>query len=316
MQNISPIELKKFVEENPKLVTRKESKRYPGLFVLKYGREVFYKNLWHVNPLLLECRGLVVDSDYNVIVKPFTKVFNYGENGTTIDRDEECTWARKVNGFLGVVTYDSTVKEDGLIYSTTGSLDSDFVDLIAKHVEPLKDAIMGLTRVGVNKFKTTLMFEICDPSDPHIITEEEGAWLIGCDLHYDSISSGDMAAETTLDYIAKMIGAKRAECGVGRFSDIVKMANECDHEGYMVYGHQSGTALKIKSPYYLVTKFLARAGEKKLLSTILSGDPSARERIDEEYYPLIDHLATIPGQFNEMDEQTRIAYVRKFLENK
>jgi hypothetical protein len=239
-------------------------------------------------------------------------VFNYGENGTTIDRDEWCTWARKVNGFLGVVTYDRSIKEDGLIYSTTGSLDSDFVDLIAKHVEPLKDAIMECV-VGVgSKYKTTLMFEICDPTDPHIIPEEAGAWLIGCDLG----ETGGMQSEFRLDYIAKEIGAKRAERGLDMFSEIVKMANECNHEGYMVYGNESGTALKIKSPYYLVTKFLARAGEQKLMSTILSGDPSARARIDEEYYPLIDHLATIPEEFKAMEEQQRIAYVREFLKNK
>ena len=308
---ISPSELKKFVEENPKLVTRRESKRYPGLFVLKYGREVFYKNLWYVNHLLLECRGLVVDADYNVIVKPFTKVFNYGENGTTIDRDEFCIWVRKVNGFLGVVTYDPKVSDD-LIYSTTGSLDSDFVDLIAKHVDPLKDAIMKNVVGEVAKAKTTLMFEICDETDPHIVPEKYGAWLIGADLFNDGIP----LRESSVNVIATLIGAMRPEMGSARFSDIVKMANECEHEGYMVYGLTSRTALKIKSPYYLVTKFLARAGEKKLMDTILSGDPSARARIDEEYYPLIDHLATIAEEFKAMEEQQRIAYVREYLKNK
>jgi hypothetical protein len=306
---ISAPELKKFVEENPKLVVRRQSKRYPGLFVLKYGREVFYKNLWHVNPLLLECRGLVVDVDYNVIVKPFTKVFNYGENGTTIDRDEKCEWVRKVNGFLGVVTYDSRISTTDLIYSTTGSLDSDFVDLIAKHVEPLKGAILD-NIVGSSGLKTTLLFEICDPADPHIIMEEPGAWLIGADLYY-----GFKLREITIDIIATMIGAKRPEKGYGRFSEIVKMANECKHEGYMVYGMESETALKIKSPYYLISKFLARAGDKKLMDTILSGDPSARSRIDEEFYPLIDHLATIAEEFKAMEEQQRIAYVQEYLKN-
>ena len=172
-----------------------------------------------------------------------------------------------------------------------------------------------LSIVGyLGKIKTTLMFEICDPTDPHIVPEEPGAWLIGCDF-YSGLPS-TIKSESSLDTIAGMIGAKRPEHYIKRFSDVVKMANECQHEGYMVYGLESETALKIKSPYYLVTKFLARAGEKKLMDTILSGDPSARNRIDEEYYPLIDHLATIAEQFKAMEEQQRIAYVREFLKNK
>ena len=62
--------IREFVENNPGLVTRKESIRYPGLFVLKYKRKVFYDNLW--TPELQELRGLVVDEDWNIVVHPFT----------------------------------------------------------------------------------------------------------------------------------------------------------------------------------------------------------------------------------------------------
>jgi hypothetical protein len=41
------------------LLTRKESTRYPGLFVKKYTRKVFYDNLWSENDELLEARGHV-----------------------------------------------------------------------------------------------------------------------------------------------------------------------------------------------------------------------------------------------------------------
>lgn len=298
---IIPSELKEFVENNPKLVQRRESKRYPGLFVLKYDRKVFYDNLWHLNPLLKECRGLVVDENYNVIIKPFTKVFNYQENGTTIDRDELCTVVRKVNGFMGVATYAPGIT-DKIIYSTTGSLDSDFVDLIEKHVKQYED-----------KFKNgqpcSYIFEICDPSDPHIIPEQEGAWLIGC------MPQGRQLNEYELNLLSYHLGCKRPETMFNvRFSNAVNMANKCDHEGYMVYGNVSGTALKIKSPYYLTTKFLARAGEKKLLEGVLSENSlSARQRFDEEFYPLLDYLFDNKQQFLTADEQTRIGIIREYL---
>lgn len=37
------------------LIIRKESKRYPGLFTVKYHNRVFYDNLW--NDELIESRG-------------------------------------------------------------------------------------------------------------------------------------------------------------------------------------------------------------------------------------------------------------------
>lgn len=50
-------QLRKFVNENPKLVTMKSSG--DGLFVLKYTRRVFFDSLW--NDFLEECRGTIID---------------------------------------------------------------------------------------------------------------------------------------------------------------------------------------------------------------------------------------------------------------
>lgn len=289
-------------------MSRKESKRYPGLFVLKYKNSVFYDNLWHLSPYLNECRGLVVDSEYNVIIKPFTKVFNHHENGTDIDRDELCTVVRKVNGFMGVATYNPDIS-DGLIYSTTGSLDSDYVELVEKHVSQYEARIKSCG-------PCTFIFEICDETDPHIIKEELGAWLIGGSVYHNGESIPVL--ESVLDHLAYHWGCLRPEHHYAmRFSEVVKMAKECKHEGYMVYGRFSGKALKIKSPYYLITKFLARAGEKKLLEGILSeSNHQAKQRVEEEFYPLIDFLFANKAEFLTLDEQARINIIRGFLEHK
>ena len=303
---INPLELKEFVEKNPKLVSRKESRRYPGLFVLKYQKRVFFDNLWYLSPLLLECRGLVVDKDYNVIIKPFTKVFNHYENGTNINRDEECTVVRKVNGFMGVATYAPQIT-DKIIYSTTGSLDSDFVDIIEKHVRPFEHRLIK------ECIPTSHIFEICDESDPHIVYEEPGAYLIGA----SDLPQGE-AGEIALDHTANMWDMKRPDAFYRViFSDVVNMAKGCKHEGFMVYGRQSGTAMKIKSKYYLVSKFLARAGENKLIDLLVKNDRQAfRQRFDEEFYDLLDHLIDNKEEFLASDEQQRLWKIQQFLEGK
>lgn len=308
---INPQELKHLVENNPKLVSAKRSTRYPELRTLKYTRKVFYDTLWTAHPLLVECRGLVVDDDYNVVVKPFTKVFNYQENGTTIHRDELCRVVRKVNGFLGVATGWG----GKTIFSTTGSLDSDFAVMTEKHLKNL------WLPTG-----TTMCFEICDPSDPHIIAEKHGAYLIGghhgngwySESMLDWFASFEKDATTFYDHngASNFAGVMRPEWHEDvRFSDVVALSKKAKNEGFMVYGQKSGTVLKIKSPYYLFTKFMARMGVDRLTKG-LENPQELKERryCDEEFYPVIDYLAGIREQFVAMDEQGRIACIRDFCD--
>jgi len=75
-----------------------------------------------------------------------------------------------------------------------------------------------------------------------------------------------------------------------------------------------GTTLKLKSPYYLTTKFFARKTQDKL-QKLLDNPVQARQYVDEEYYPLIEHLSSIKDEFVGMNEQQRIKYVRDWIEN-
>lgn len=105
-----------------------------GLSVFKYSRKVFYDQLWNTDPLLLEARGIVLDDDGNKVVWPFTKVFNYGENGAgeLLEASTPVVAPRKVNGFMAACRYWN----GELIVSTTGSLDSDFAVLAREGFGP------------------------------------------------------------------------------------------------------------------------------------------------------------------------------------
>ena len=287
---------KEWIEANKHLVTVKESKNYPGLFVVKYKNRVFYDNSW--TPELQQCRGLVLDSEYNVVVRPFDKIFNYMENGTTFDRDDVVTYTRKVNGFMGAMTYS---EEYGHIYSTTGSLDSSYASLAKKHLQQYERCL--------HKSGMTLLFEICDPSDPHIIKENEGVYLIGIVWNY-----GYHEPEDTLDKFADYFNMKRFKSEVGRFSDIVKLSKECKHEGYVVrLCNDQSKFIKLKSPYYLVTKLLARKNGNSLIA-MLENINETKKTIDEEYYPLLDYLSSIKEQFTQQTEQERITTIETFFQ--
>lgn len=301
---ITQNKLKEFIDANPKLVQCKESIRHPGLFVIKYKRNVFYDNLW--DDVLIECRGLVVDKDFNIVIQPFTKIFNHYENDTNIDRDEMVTAIHKVNGFMACATY---VEGYGVVVSTTGSLDSDFVTIAEKYITPENKGVIAQYAPFM-----TFMFEICDNTDPHIIPEKEGAYLLGARKIGSTVDyTSDMAWEGWLDDCAKsMFDVKRPSWKVCRFSNVVEEAKTCTHEGFVVYSKD--TALKIKSPYYKIKKFMARKNPDKLLK-LLDKPHVIKQTVEEEFYPLIDFLSANKDTYSALTEQERLRYIEKYLKD-
>lgn len=269
---------------------------YKGLTVLKYSNKVFFENLWNEDERLLECRGTVVDEDNNIIVLPFKKIFNVHENGTEINPEEQIVAPRKVNGFLGCAT---VTEKYGLIISTSGTLDSDYVHLARKWIEK------GNTDLMLEG--NTYLFEICDKTDQHIVDEEEGAYLIGVRNH----DTSDLMPETYLDMLASnYLNYKRPEVWYGQYKDLP----ETKMEGYMIRKDElcEETLAKLKSPYYLVRKAMLRMGKNR--ANLMYNSPSEfKKQIDEEFYDL--HEFIISNYTNEeyisFNEEKR----REILEN-
>lgn len=280
------------------LIKTKQSQRYPALFVKKYNRKVFYNNLWHLDPNLVESRGHVVDSQGKLVVNPPTKVFNYLENGTTIDPNEECLVVDKINGFMACLTYNKDLDE--VLVSTTGSLDSDYCDMARDYLS------YAIKQVKEIKYKFTLFFEVCHHNDPHIIPENIGAYLLGIRGLQDSGPyKTTLRNQKDLDLFASIMRVSRPRWYMCKFSQILENIKTCKHEGYMVYGLDSGTVLKLKSPYYLALKAIARKADILTLN---------KTRVDEEYYPLLNHLKELGAEFSQLDEQSKLTYIRNYLE--
>lgn len=285
--------MRDFADRHPDLVTVNESKRYPGLFVVKYHRRVFYKSLW--TPELTEMRGLVIDKYWNVIVRPFDKIFNVHEADAPTFYDAEFVIAvRKINGFMAALTID---EKYGTIVSTTGSLDSPFVELASKHLLPIVER--GLVH-GV-----TYLFEIVDPQDPHIIEEKTGAYLIGA----RTLCSKLNLFECDLDAMAVGMGVMRPEWKESCFGAVMEEVQDCTHEGFVMYNAR-GEAVKIKSPYYLIKKFFTRVRAEKLTAEWFENN---RKNFDEEFYPLVDFICENRESFTELTQQERGQFVGKFL---
>jgi ATP-dependent RNA circularization protein (DNA/RNA ligase family) len=287
-------ELKNYVETHPKLVSMRPAG--DGIFVLKYKKTVFFDNLW--NRFLEECRGTIVDADYNVVSRPFTKIYNFRVESAApklADSVKIRAW-RKINGFMVAVT----LYKGKLLVSTTGSTDSDFVKMARELID--EDRYLKVCLANPGK---TFMFECVHRNDPHIIPETEGMYLLGyrdntwgdrIDLDYETM------VRLTNEFGTHPVGS--CETTVGQLVEDVKKVR---HEGFVFYT-EDGVSAKIKSPFYLVNKFVARNPRTDKLMR-----PDVKKSLDEEYYPLIDAIQADIEAFTALDEQARLEWVRNFF---
>jgi len=290
-------ELKKYVATSG-LVNMKEAG--DGIYVLKYKKKVFYDNLW--NDYIAECRGTIVDADFNLVSYPFTKIYNYGieKSAPVLADDVEVTAFRKVNGFMAAITWHN----DALLISTTGSTDSPFVAMVEEFVNKNRDAFENHCEFYKDY---TWMFECVHRDDPHIIPEKEGLYLLGWrKKEWGSQVECDPFA---LGVNAQVFGAHHVESTVTTMGNLIEHTKNVRHEGYVFYT-EDGVSAKIKSPYYLTSKWVARNPRTDKLVDL---NKDIKHNIDEEYYDLIDKIRANIEAYTAMDEQSRLAWVREQL---
>lgn len=295
-----------------KLVTRKVDAK-SGLALYKYGKKVFYNNLWGESDAFLKARGIVLNPAGEIVAHPFDKIFNYLENGTgrEIADDYPVQAIDKLNGFLGCIS-KHPFKEDILI-TTSGSFDSDFVEYIKDFLTPaLKSSLFRFFYAH----KCTLMFEVIHPKDPHIIQyaeKDQGLWLIGArGLRVDA----ELFTEAHLDEIAEDLQVRRPSWKKTTFGEIKRENKKSKLEGFIIRDEKTQKPLlKLKTPYYLTTKFVARKTEDKI--KFMFNNPSKfKESLDEEFYEVVDELLskTTLESYIQLEEAERVKLIQSIIE--
>ena len=287
-----------------KLVTAKESPcgKYR---LLKYHRKVFYDNLWHVDHRITKCRGIVVDQENNVVLYPFDKIFNYGENDTGIflNHREVYRVVEKLNGFLA----QAAVVDGEVIVTSSGSFDSE-------HAAMARDMIDQALTWQRAKLQSgfTYMFEICHPDDPHIVEEVPGAYLIGV----REMELMTLKGEHFVDFAAREMGFKRPAHFLLTLEDAVRESKIVKHEGFILRElSRDLPVLKLKSKHYLNKKALMRMGKNSAAHMFSNPQHFKKERLEEEFYNLFDWIIRFYDQesWTSLTEQDRRAIIEEYF---
>jgi tRNA splicing ligase len=178
-----------------------------------------------------------------------------------------------------------------------------------------------LLRVLRNRRDLTLLFELVDSDkDPHIVQyqkEDFGLYLIGArECAEDALEW----SEPRLDALAEEIGpsVRRGEWEVIRFGDLLKKARLAENiEGWMWRDNDEQQVIrgKLKTPWYLTTKFIGRMNEGNV--KFLFKNPSEfKRKVDEEFFDLVDRLATTTSAdaFLALPKPERIAMVASLVQ--
>lgn len=263
------------------------------LIIWNYTQATQYESKW--DDITLNCRGIVTDTDGNVIAKGFSKFFNYEENKTNIP--EVLEWTRiydKVDGsYIQLFYYDGR-----WIVNSKGSFYSDHVGW-AEQVFNKKSEDISLDNLN----KTwTYCFELLHPEN-RIVVDYKG--------EKDLIFLGAFLQGKEVD-ILNLKGFKSAESKLINFNyKELKELNIDNKEGYVVK-FSNGERCKIKFEDYIrLHRILTEVSSYRVYEALKDGvDLNIwLEGVPDEFFNWIkDVEKEILTAYNTLDLKIRYKY--------
>lgn len=222
------------------LVIKQEHPTLP-LAIYNYSRTCQYDRLW--DEVTLDCRGLVLDTEGNVIAKPFPKFFNMEELSDTEIPNESFEVFEKMDGSLGIAFY---YKGDWIM-ATRGSFTSEQAirgTKMLKELSAVKNYPITALREG-----WTYLFEIIYKENRIVCDYDfEGLVLLGA---YDRETLKEIDFENLTNSVALFddVRVVRKYNGISDFAKLKETISN-DAEGYVIR-FKGGKRMKIKGDEYV-----------------------------------------------------------------
>lgn len=281
-----PYDLSKYIDEKLVFETRHPNE---DLFIYNYSPKVQFEKLW--DEVTLQCRGLILDSEGNIIAKPFGKFFNLEERLPSEIPSTNFDVYEKLDGSLGIVYFVS-----GLPYiATRGSFTSDQ----AQHAN----------RILHTKYK-------------HIILDESKTYLFEI-IYPDNrivVNYGDLDDLVLLSIIDKESGIESLEdIGfpiVRKYNGLLdwrklKELQEPNREGF-VLRFNNGFRVKVKFDEYVrLHRILTGVSNIAIWEYLSNGEPLDHllEKVPDEFYNWVfDTSNALKSKFNQILSECESVY--------
>ncbi len=263
------------------------------LFLLDYTARAQYQQAWDRYPLLLDCRGLVVNGSGDVVAKPFRKFFNVGERPETrLERlatfgVPEVT--HKLDGSMSL-TYPHA---GGYRLATRGSFTSNQ----ATRATAIWDARYAASLNGRLDADLTYVFELIGPENRVIVRYvREDLVLIGLVVTTtgQELSYREVRREASRLGLSCVEEEPRPE---GNWADWQSLIADqrANFEGFVLFWPAHNLRVKIKlAEYVRLHRLVTGLSEHVVWEHLRDGADLAtlRASLPEEIVPWLDATAT------------------------
>jgi RNA ligase len=241
------------------------------LSIYNYSRTTQYDGMW--DDITLNCRGLVLDNEGNVIAKPFPKFFNYEEHKPEDIPNENFVVYEKMDGSLGIVFHYN----DEWHVATRGSFTSE---------QAIKGKELLDTQYNVSSLRKTrtYLFEIIYPENRIVVDYGDDEKLVL--LAVMDTESGEEIPSSALYFMVEdgwdVVTTYKTW---GEDWETLKKEISKDNEGYVIR-FSGGMRMKIKGTEYVrLHRILTNFSNKDIWELLKNGEPLEPflERVPDEF---------------------------------
>jgi RNA ligase len=259
-----------------------------SLSIYNYSRTTQYDSMW--DDITLNCRGLVLDLEGNVIAKPFPKFFNYEEHKPEDIPNENFEVYEKMDGSLGIIFH----YEGDWLIATRGSFTSE-------------QAIKGKEMLDkLNKSALipgyTYLAEIIYPENRIVVDYGNAEKLVVLGAYNNETGKEVEVSEMVNEGWEVVMMYKTW----GEDWETLKKEISKDNEGYVIR-FSSGMRMKIKGDEYVrLHKILTNFSSKDIWELLKNGEDLGPflERVPDEFDDWVKRTAmNLRYSFHSIDER-------------
>lgn len=279
--------LQKAIEEKKVSVQKHPTEE---LYIYNYTPSVQYEKLW--DEITLNTRGLIMDSEMNIIAKPFGKFFNLEEVAPDQMPNLPFDVFEKMDGSLGILYWVN----DTPFIATRGSFDSEQ----AKAANKMLNSTYSYVIPKLEKGKTYL-FEIIYPQNRIVVNygTMEALVLLTCIDNKTGIETlPEIGFPTVIQY-----------SGVNDFTKLRDIEKD-NSEGFVIR-FSNGFRVKMKYAEYVRLHRIITGVSNVVIWEYLSQNKSLKElleKVPDEFYDYVKNTSNelLSSFANVLDECERV----------
>lgn len=279
----------------------KEKHPSADIYILNYSKVCSLEGKW--NEATIQCRGVIVDEDYNVLSRPFEKFFNYEEiEDKSIIPGGAATAYEKIDGSLGI-----TYWIDNIPYiATRGSFVSDQAQHATKILHTKYADLWDFMRTNRG---FTFLFEIVYPENRIVVDYGDLDDIILLAI----INNEHPENEIPIELYSKYFHTAKS---YGTFEDWLGIREKFDGQGRegFVLRFDNGFRMKMKyEDYFRLHRLRSYLTKKHIFEFVETGRLAELnemlEQFDEEIKMSVEKiLEEFTDRFNEIEEEARSEY--------